>query len=220
MVWGARGFNSTNAGHFVPVVPSPGQTPCREQLKPQCPILEPWSGRESSRGAPQPPSDRESLWWELRLEQAPRQDRHQRGEKEGEAELRGFAGGCAKEPLEQPYGRRQCRAPPASAAPRDRRSGFFSAARQWSRWGGHRAPPLPSPRSAAAPGAAEPRRGVGRGQGGLGSRRGGEKGAEGSSSPAELRTPQPSPAAPREQARHPWAQNRALGCTTVIKCGS
>lgn len=68
-------------------------------------------------GAPQPPSDRESLRWELRLEQAPRQDRHQRGEKEGEAELRGFAGGCAKEPLEQPYGRRQCRAPPASAAP-------------------------------------------------------------------------------------------------------
>lgn len=65
----------------------------------------------------QPQSHRESLQRELGLEQGPRQDGHQRGKKEGEAELRGFAGGCARKPLEQPYGCRQCRAPPASITP-------------------------------------------------------------------------------------------------------
>lgn len=66
---------------------------------------------------PQQQPDHESLQWELGLEQGPRQDGHQRGTKEGEAELRGFAGGCARKPLEQPYGCRQCRAPPASIPP-------------------------------------------------------------------------------------------------------
>lgn len=204
----------------MPVVPSPGRTPCREQLKPQCPTLEPWSGSESSGGGPTT-----TVWpreFVVGIETGagtkarPTSKRRERGWSRTKRICWGLcqgAPGAAIWPQAVP-------GTTGLRCPRDHRSGFFSAARRWSCWGGHRAPRLPSPRSAAAPGAAKPQRGVGRGQGGFGSRRGGEKGAEGSSSPAEVRTPRPSPAAPREPARHPWARNRALGCTTVIKCGS
>lgn len=87
-------------------------------------------GRAVRAPGRQQQSDDENLQWELGLEQGPRQDRHQRGKKEGEAELRGFAGGCARKPLEQPYGCRQCRAPPASITPVTIPASFSSAAGQ------------------------------------------------------------------------------------------
>lgn len=43
LVWERRGFNDTNAGHFVPVVLLTGK------LQPRYPFSEPWSGHESSR---------------------------------------------------------------------------------------------------------------------------------------------------------------------------
>lgn len=131
-------------------------------------------GRAMRAPGAQPPSDRESLRWELRPEQGPRQDRHQRGEKEGEAELRGFAGGCAREPLEQPYGCRQCRAPPASAAPVTIR-----AATPQQHGSGPAGVALGSP--PAIPtlcSCSEPQQGAGRGQGGLRSGGRGEKRVE------------------------------------------
>lgn len=165
----------------------------------------------------QPQSDRESSQRELGLEQGPRQDGHQRGKKEGEAKLRGFAGGCARKPLEQPYGCRQCRAPPASITPVTIQAASpqqqGSAVLGWP-W----APCPPSLRSAAA----RPRP---PGSPGCGERAeraqvcGWVKlGVGGWSNPAELCSPQCSPAPPAWA--HPWAQKRALGSAEVINADS
>lgn len=156
--------------------------------------------------------------WELRLEREPRQTRHQRGKKEGEAELRGFAGGCAREPLELPYGCRKCWAPPASTALWPNKQLLSSGPAEWQ-W----APCLPSPRSAAAAQDSEPQQGVGKGQRGLGSGTWEERWARGWSSLAEPCTPKPSlsalsksppPQSPPHQSQalthHPWVQERAL----------
>lgn len=140
----------------------PGASLPESRYNPDVPSLS--CGRAVRAPGHQQQPDHESLQWELGLEQGPRQDRHQRGKKEGEAELRGFAGGCAREPLEQPYGRGQCRAAPGSiapvtiqaASPRQQGSGEL---------GGPWAPRPPSLRSAAAcPGPP----GYGTGQRGLG----------------------------------------------------
>jgi len=74
-------------------------------------------GQAMSALGPQPPPDHESLRWELTLEQGPRQDQHQRGKGEGEAELSGFSGGCTTQAPERPFGCRHCRAPPTSTGP-------------------------------------------------------------------------------------------------------
>lgn len=167
----------------------------------------------------QPLPDRKSLQWELRLEQGPRQARHQRGQKEGEAELRGFAGGCAREPLEQPYGCRQCGAPPASAAPVT----LQAASSQQHGSGPAGVAPGPPPAvptlCSCSPGATEPQQGTDGERAGRAREQQRGEGSGGLEQPGRALHPTALPVSPRARAHHPWARKRALGCATVMKHG-
>lgn len=121
------------------------------------------------------------LRWELgpeqKLSQASPASKRQGGWK---AELRGFAGGCARKPLEQPYGCSRCWAPPGPVS--------LEAASQGPCGGGTAAPQL-----LASRGAVSMQDGCGAGTRGLGI-------------PAKLCTPWPTPSAPKHKpTANPWA---------------